>query len=208
MTASGCLSLGGEETVSVAGLRERNRARTKAEIRRHALRLFQEQGYAATSMAQVAQAAEVSPSTLFRYFPSKEDLAVQDSFTDLFVPAFRRQPADLSPIQAVRGAIRTALGDQPPDVIAAEERHHWLIFATPELHSSQVRQMLAESQVLTREIAARVGKDPGDFAVRNFSGAVFGVMVSAMLAAGADPALSYLDVVDAGLAHLEGGLPL
>ena len=192
----------------MADLRERNRERTKAEIRRHALRLFQEQGYAATSMAQVAQAAEVSQSTLFRYFPSKEELAVQDSFTDLFVPAFRRQPADLSPVQAVRAALRAVLQDQPPDVIAQEERHHWLIFATPELHSSQVKQMLTESQVLTREIAQRVGKEPSDFAVRNFAGAVFGVMASAMLTAGADPSLSYLDLVDAGLAHLEGGLPL
>lgn len=192
----------------MADLRERNRTRTKAEIRRHALRLFQEQGYAATSMAQVAQAAEVSQSTLFRYFPSKEDLALRDSFTDLFIPAFRAQPAGLSPIQAVRAALKGGLGDQPPEVIAQEERHHWMIFATPELHSGQVKQMLAESQVLTREIAERVGRDPGDFAVRNFAGAVFGVMVTAMLAAGADPSLSYLDLVDAGLSHLDDGLPL
>jgi AcrR family transcriptional regulator len=192
----------------VSGLRERNRARTKAEIRRHALRLFAEQGYAATTVAQVAQAADVSESTLFRYFPSKEDLALRDDFVDLFVAAFRRQPAELGVIEAVRGAMRIGLGSQPPDVVELEERHHWLIFATPELLAGQVRQMLSESRMLTNEIAVRIGRDPDDFEVRNFTGAVFGVLMSAMLVAWENPSLNYLQLVDAGLDHLERGLPL
>lgn len=192
----------------MAGLRERNKARTKAEIRQHALRLFQEQGYAATTIAQIARAADVSESTLFRYFSGKEELALQDDFAEIFVAAFRRQPASLSPISAVREAIKTGLGSQPPDVVAQEERHHWLVFATPELHAGQVRQMLEEARVLMCVIAERVGRNPYDFEVRNLAGAVFGVMMSAMLAAWEDPSVSYLDLVDEGLAHLERGLPV
>jgi AcrR family transcriptional regulator len=192
----------------MTGLRERNRARTKAEIRQHALRLFHEQGYTATTMAQIAQAADVSESTLFRYFSSKEELALQDDFAEIFVEAFRRQPASLSPIGAVREAIRTGLGSQPPDVIAHEEKHHWLVFSTPELHAGQIRQMLDEARLLTREIAGRAGRSPDDFEVRNLAGAVFGVMMSAMLAAWEDESVSYLDLVDEGLAHLERGLPV
>jgi CO/xanthine dehydrogenase Mo-binding subunit len=68
--------------------------------------------------------------------------------------------------------------------------------------------MLSESRMLTNEIAVRIGRDPDDFEVRNFTGAVFGVLMSAMLVAWENPSLNYLQLVDAGLDHLERGLPL
>ena len=58
------------------GLRERSRARRRSEIESAALRLFAERGYDGTTVAQVAEAAEVSPRTVSLYFPSKLDLAL------------------------------------------------------------------------------------------------------------------------------------
>jgi len=75
------------------GLRERKKARTRASLREHALRLFGEQGYHATTVEQIAAAAEVSPSTFFRYFPTKEDLVLQDDMDTRMVEALERQPA-------------------------------------------------------------------------------------------------------------------
>src|SRR5258708_39627591 len=95
-----------EDDRPAVGLRERKKVKTRAAIKQHALRLFQEQGYAATTVEQIAEAAEVSPSTFFRYFPTKEDVVLQDDFDPLFVEAFKLQPPDLSPIQALRAAIR------------------------------------------------------------------------------------------------------
>src|ERR1700751_6204579 len=89
-------------------LRERKKARTRASLREHALRLFREQGYQATTVEQIAAAAEVSPSTFFRYIPTKEDLVLQDDMDVRMVEAFARQPADLTPIAAVRGAMLEA----------------------------------------------------------------------------------------------------
>src|ERR1700691_3962855 len=96
------------------GLRERKKARTRAALREHALRLFREQGYQATTVEQIAAAAEVSPSTFFRYFPTKEDLVLQDDMDTRMVAAFARQPRELAPIAAVRGAMREAWASFTP----------------------------------------------------------------------------------------------
>jgi len=49
-------------------------------------------GYQRTTVEQIAAAAEVSPSTFFRYFPTKEDLVLQDDMDTRLVEAFERQP--------------------------------------------------------------------------------------------------------------------
>src|ERR1700704_1597179 len=82
------------------GLRERKKARTRASIREHALRLFRENGYQRTTVEQIAAAAEVSPSTFFRYFPTKEDIILQDDMDTRMIEAMEQQPADLSPLSA------------------------------------------------------------------------------------------------------------
>src|SRR5574337_1236534 len=91
------------------GLRERKKAKTRAAIQGHALRLFREQGYEATTVEQIAAAAEVSPSTFFRYFSTKEDVVLYDDLDPLLIAAFAAQPAELSPIQAMRGALQRVL---------------------------------------------------------------------------------------------------
>src|SRR5215471_13419905 len=95
-----------ESSQPAQGLRERKKAKTRAAIQRHALRLFQEQGYDATTVEQIAAAAEVSPSTFFRYFPTKEDVGLYDALDPLLFSAFRAQSPELSPIEAMRRAIR------------------------------------------------------------------------------------------------------
>lgn len=80
----------------MSGLRERKKAKTHAAIQEHAMRLFAEQGYEATTVEQIAAAAEVSPSTLFRYFPTKQDIVLHDALDPLLFAAFGEQPPELS----------------------------------------------------------------------------------------------------------------
>jgi len=87
-----------------AGLRERKKPMTRAEIQRQALRLFRERGYEATTVAQIAEAPEVSESTFFRYFPTKEDVVLWDELDPPIFEAFSTQPAELGPIRALRYA--------------------------------------------------------------------------------------------------------
>jgi AcrR family transcriptional regulator len=77
------------------GLREPKKARTRTQIRETALRRFAQQGYEATTVGQIAEAADVSLSTLFRYFPTKAQLVLSIDLSALVRAAFRTTgPAD------------------------------------------------------------------------------------------------------------------
>jgi AcrR family transcriptional regulator len=192
------------------GLRERKKAKTRASIREHALRLFREQGYAATTVEQIAAAAEVSPSTFFRYFPTKEDVVIQDDLDLLALDAFARQPPSVSPIAAFRAAAAEAFAEMTSEELARLRQTTELTLATPELRAHAIDEWSRTIQVIAAATAARTGHDPDDFAVRNLAGAIVGVIMSAtILSTGefAAPEVMF-SRIDAALAHLEAGLPL
>ena len=190
------------------GLRERKKAKTRAAIQVHALRLFARQGYAATTVDQIAEAAEVSPSTFFRYFPTKEDVVLHDRYDPLLLAAFRAQPPELSPIAALRRTIRSVLGSLPADELARERQRATLVIAVPELRARALDQLASTLEPFTAVVAERTGRSPRDPAVRALTGAIIGVSMSAMLDAAEDPGADYVELMDTGLAHLQAGLPV
>jgi AcrR family transcriptional regulator len=96
------------------GLREARKARTQRAIQEHAMRLFAERGYDATTVADVAAAAEVSSMTVFRYFPAKEDLVVADEYDPVIVDRIRARPAGEPLIQRVAAALAESAADHKP----------------------------------------------------------------------------------------------
>jgi AcrR family transcriptional regulator len=197
------------EAAPPAGLRERKKAKTRAAIREHALRLFREQGYTATTVEQIAAAAEVSPSTFFRYFPTKEDVVLQDDLDVLALESFARQPPGLSPIAAFRAAVAEAYHALSEEELARLEQTSELSMSVPELRSRTIDELARTTEVIAAAVARRTGHGPGDFAARNLAGAIIGVIMSATLPLGGDFAATDLfGRIDAALAHLEAGLPL
>ena len=191
-----------------AGLRERKKARTRAEIQRQALRLFRERGYEATTVAQIAEASEVSESTFFRYFPTKEEVVLWDELDPPIFEAFGNQPAELSPIRALRYAIRDVLtGASAAEREQLRERVELLLSVAP-LRATLVDQIRGPMRLLAVAMAERSGRRPDDPAVRVAAGAVMGVGLSAMFAEAEDPGSDLVSMLDEGLARLEAGLPL
>jgi AcrR family transcriptional regulator len=163
------------------GLRERKKLKTRAALQDIALRLFREQGYAETTVEQIAEAAEVSPSTFFRYFPTKEDVVLYDALDPLLIEAFRAQPANLSPLQAMRATMREVYGTGAPEIAAQEERAT-LLLAVPELRMRMLNEFVQTIDAFSVVVGERVGRPPGDFAVRTLVGAVIGVGIAVWLA--------------------------
>ncbi|OLZ73233.1 TetR family transcriptional regulator [Streptomyces amritsarensis] len=101
---------------NTTGLRESKKLRTRRRLAATALELFLERGFDAVSVADVAAAAEVSKPTLFRYFPTKEDLLL-DRFADHqdeVARVVRDRPAGRSPVGAVHAHFLTALAERDP----------------------------------------------------------------------------------------------
>ena len=185
------------------GLRERKKARTRATIRAQALRLFREQGYAATTVEQIAAAAEVSPSTFFRYFPTKEDVVVQDDYDPLLIQAFRAQPAELSPLRALRAAVREVLGDLSAADEAELREQSMLVFTVPELWAASMNNLTRTLDMLAHLAADRLGRSPDELPVRTFAGAVLGTSLSSALHWLSHPGTNLAVVLDEALAQLE-----
>ena len=90
---------------------DRTRQLAAQEILQTALRLFTQQGYDETTIAQIAREAGVSQRTLFRYFGTKEDLigGSQERFVTLLTETVRKQPVDAGAWEALRAAFEAAL---------------------------------------------------------------------------------------------------
>jgi AcrR family transcriptional regulator len=194
------------------GLRERKKARTRASLREHALRLFSEQGYHATTVEQIAAAAEVSPSTFFRYFPTKEDLVLQDDMDTRMVEALERQPAGLSPIAAVRAAAREVFASYTAADLDLISENATLTMNVPEIRARAMDEFARTIAVVSEALAKRAGRPADDLTVRTTAGAIVGVIMSITLPwdGWSDPQNSKetFGRIDTALGLLEAGLPL
>ncbi|WP_328750167.1 TetR/AcrR family transcriptional regulator [Streptomyces sp. NBC_00285] len=148
------------------GLRERKKIKTREEIRTATYALIKEQGYDATTVEQIAERAEVSPSTVFRYFPTKEDIVLTDEYDPLMLEELRTRPADESWMDSVRHVMRIAIeGNLAQDVEVARMRAH-LGVQVPAVRARMVESMSQTSRLLREAIAERSGLDPNGLEVR------------------------------------------
>ena len=194
--------------MKVAGLRERKKAKTRAAIQEHALRLFVEQGYTETTVEQIAEAAEVSPSTFFRYFPTKEDVVLFDSTDPLMLASFETQPPELSVIEALRRSFHEVYSSLTPAELEREQARQQLIRSVPDLRARMLDDLMGTIDLLAGMVARRVGRSPQEIAVRSFAGAMIGVIMGVFLATDGVEPIYYTDMFDRALAQLEAGLPL
>ena len=169
----------------VSDWRQRKKLATRERIRTCALRLFQQQGYEATTVEQIAAAAGVSHVTVFRYFPTKEDVALADSYDPLIVEWLRQTPATQPLIERIRAALVKGLrqfDDADRDMLLAQNK---LIVSTPALRERLWASQLTTQQAVLQALDAEDQDISGGFTTR--------VMIAASLAAATTAVLSWVE---------------
>lgn len=189
-------------------LRERKKAKTRNSIQQNAMRLFQQQGYAETTIEQIAEASEISQSTFFRYFPTKESVVFYDDYDPLLIHAFKKQPKELTSIQAFRSSVKSGLVQIPEKEREALQERMQLIMSIPELRVASFNQLADTSQMITELIAERENRESSDQDIVTLTGALMGAIVSSQYYCVQHPETDFIDALDRALAFLEAGMPL
>jgi len=154
-------------TMGNLGLRERKKLRTRETIARVALELFDKQGYAETTITQIAAAADVSPRTVSGYFPAKEDLAfpeTEETFAQLAARLDQRPPGEMAP-EALRAWLKERMAEwkDKREILRAQHR----VIASNEALQAHNQLFIARAQeLLGAAIAVDIGAAPDDLEPR------------------------------------------
>jgi AcrR family transcriptional regulator len=156
-------------TPQPGGLRERKRRRTRETIIRVAVELFAERGYRATTLTQIAEAAEIAPSTLHGYFASKEDIvfSVHDDLRDSVRARILNRPGDETLSQAMLAWTSESLPRIAGDDDAGLSQQRLATIASEE--SLRAAERLRRAQLedaFTEAFAQDLGETPDDLRAR------------------------------------------
>jgi AcrR family transcriptional regulator len=191
------------------GLRERKKLRTRQAIRQAAYRLIGEQGYEQTTVEQIAETAEVSPSTVFRYFATKEDIILTDEYDPVLEQAILNRPADEPPLVALREAVVTSLRLLYEEFRPEFMLRMQLVREVPALRAQLHESMDQNIQLLCGVLSERTGRPRDDFELRVVVGAIFGALTQVLFEwAEREPEWDLVETVDRALAVLQRGLTL
>jgi AcrR family transcriptional regulator len=165
--------------------RQRKKTATRDRIRASALRLFRERGYDATTVEQIAAAAGVSHMTFFRYFPTKEDVALSDSYDPLIASLLAQTPTAWPITQRIRAALLQGLEqiyDTGRDELLAQSK---LIVSTPVLRERLWADQITTQQLILQALSATRDDPQPSFQDR--------VTVAACLAAASTATLTWVE---------------
>ncbi len=141
------------------GLKQRRMARTKEQIQRCALKLFAKQGFEETTVSQIAAAAEVSPMTVFRYFATKEDIALWDDFDQTLVAEIRHAPRNEDVITLVATVLLTSLREIGEEGRTAMLARLELAARTPALRARGLDNLYQTQQIVASALGSANRRD-------------------------------------------------
>jgi AcrR family transcriptional regulator len=195
-------------TAPSPGLRERKKQKTRETITKVAMDLFAERGYEETTIADIAEAAEVSPRTIFAYFPSKEDILFCDlpEKQDRLARALRERPDGATTLDVLREFIAGSL--TPDRNLLLRKR---ILASNETLQRNERARFGPFEQLMHESIAEDLNADPDDIRPQIVAAALIAAFSAVVERNNAAPPESYsaeqaMAVVDDVMRFLRGGL--
>ena len=185
------------------GLRERKKRRTREAVRLAAFELFQKNGYPNTTIEQIAEVADVSSRTFFRYFPNKAALLIPDQLMEPIIELFLAAPPELRPIAAYRHALEQVFSGMAGAEWGEEMARQQLLYTLPEAAAALYNEYIHTIELITEALATRLNRPIDDPHLRITAGAMAGVMMAALHGTPMSP-----ERLIQGLEFLDAGLPL
>lgn len=171
---------GDKHAVTTSSRIGRAPATTHGELSTIALQLFLERGYDATTVEDIASAAGIGRRTLFRYFPSKNDLPWGDF--DALLSMMREHLQDLRPDIPVMEALREAIIEFnrfPPEQIALHRERMRLLLEVPALVAHSSLRYQDWRTAVAEYVARRVGGVATDLEPQAVAWACLGLCLAA-----------------------------
>ena len=191
------------------GLRERKKLAAMRRIQAMALDLFDEFGFENVTIEQIAAAAEVSPSSVYRYFGTKEGVVLWDEGDIEFVEAVQTEMSGHSPVEAVRRAMAQVLAAYFEANEERAKRLTRLLFEEPALRSAQLEQVNGFTAMVAAALAHASGREESDLDVQVVATVLVGaLMVAARHWYDTGYKTSLQEEMEQALAVVEGGLKL
>jgi AcrR family transcriptional regulator len=187
------------------GWRARKKAATKQSIQEHALRLFSEKGYDATTVDEIAAAAGVSHMTFFRYFPRKEAVVEYDEYDPMIEELIAARPPHESPLTALHHAITAGLEQILTTDREALLTRTRLVLRNPVLRSRNLLAQDTTRDLFARALARRAGLAEPDLAATVQASAALGAMAPAVMAWTQGDGEDLIPLIDAAFAALRAG---
>lgn len=191
------------------GLRERKRTAAMYRIQTAALDLFEQRGFDDVTVEEIAEASDVSPSSIYRYFGTKEELVLWDEFDPGMGPLLAAALSDAVPLDGIRRVMMDGVDGMS---VADEERlarRLRLAALSPSLAQAAVARSYAFAEMVEQVLAQQLGRPVDDLEVQVFSHALIGGLLGMFHHwEGNDFAEPFADVLERTFTIFEEGLDI
>jgi AcrR family transcriptional regulator len=189
------------------GLRERKKQRTREAVVKAAFELFEERGFDGTTIAHIAETAEIAPRTFFAYFPSKDDVVFHD-FEERYAEAaswLRDREPGINAIDALRAGIAGTIGKLDRAQLREKRLRKRLVRENESLAAHSDHLMGRFGELLAEAVAEDLGDAPGDLRPRLVAAAT-AATIRVIEDMPDDDVAHSAETIDSLLAFLRGGL--
>ena len=168
------------EDTPVLGLRERKRFAAMRLVQEVALDLFDAHGYVAVTVERIAAASDISPSSVYRYFGTKEHIVLWDENDPIWSERIPQGLRSHPPLETLRFMVDALVSGVLRSERARLRRRISLVMREPSIEAASALQAYRSAETFGTAVSEALGREHGDLEVQLFSHAVVGAIVGGL----------------------------